>query len=349
MKVDNDLGFFPTEERPTYEQPAYEGSEIVDAATIWFREKGFPYKGVAWHVAMQEINKLRTMRGAELLHTTVGHTIADTYHKHRFHVHCGGKLSTFDLFNDDVRLHKALAKMWKMQGYIPGHYFSALGFTGNAQAAANFRPGWSSMMYRRYCPVGGTVLDTSTGFGGRLVGCIASGCVGSYIGIDPATQTCKGNWRLYRDLGVGKLKVRLIRKPAEDVDGTEFAGTCDMALTSPPYWAKEHYSDEPTQSWIRYKTGDEWRDGFLTNMLKLQFRSLKPGGTNVVVVADVTVGTTRWPIVQWVEEVGSQVGFVVQPRQPYPINRVPGRVQRKDRFEVGCILQKPVKRQRQLL
>jgi hypothetical protein len=193
------------------------------------------------------------------------------------------------------------------------------------------------------------VLDTSTGFGGRLVGCIASGCVGLYIGIDPAKQTCRANWRMYRDLGQGKLKVRLIQKPAEDVDGSEFAGMCDVALTSPPYWAKEHYSNEPTQSWIRYKTGEHWRDGFLTQMLKLQYQSLKPGGMNVVVVADVTVGSTRWPIVSWVEEIGAKLGFKIQPRQPYPINRVPGRNIRPDRFEVGCVMRKPESRARHFL
>ena len=347
------LGFFPATTRPKDGYPrdhgVYDRYEIVDAAYRWFRENGFPYKGVALHVAMQEINLLLHMKGDELLHTTLGHVIADVYHRHRFHVHCDGKLSVVDVFNDDKRFHKALTKMITLQGYIPGKYFSALGFTSNAQAAANFRPGWSAMIYRKYCSQGGTVLDTSTGFGGRLVGAIASGCVGSYIGIDPARQTCRANWRMYRDLGQGKLKVRLIQKPAEDVDGTEFAGTCDVAMTSPPYWAKEHYSDEPTQSWIRYKTGEHWRDGFLTQMLKLQYQSLKPGGMNIVVVADVTVGSTRWPIVTWVEEIGAKLGFEVQPRQPYPINRVPGRVQRTDRFEVGCVMQKPQKKVRHFL
>jgi hypothetical protein len=340
------FGFF---EPQTGLEPAYDGSEIVCAAFNWFREHGFPYKGVAQHVAMQEINDLRCMSVGGLLNTTVGHTIADTYHRHRFHVRCDGKLSPVDAYDDDERLMKAVSKMWELQHYIPQRYISSLGWTSNAQAAANFRPGWSAMMYRRYCPVGGTVLDTSAGFGGRLVGAIASGCVANYIGIDPAIQTCRANWRLYRDLGVGKLNVRLISLPAEDVDCTEFAGRCDMALTSPPYWAKEHYSNEDTQSWKRYSTGDHWREGFLRRMLELQYKSLKPGGTNVVCVADVTVGSRRWPIVDWVETIGAEVGFAIQARQPYPLNRVPGRGTRPQRMEVGCILEKSCDKQRQRL
>ena len=51
----------------------------------------------------------------------------------------------------------------------------------------------------------------------------------------------------------------------------------DVAFTSPPYFSLELYSDEPTQSHVKYPTFPQWRDGFLKETLMRTFRAVKPG------------------------------------------------------------------------
>ena len=56
----------------------------------------------------------------------------------------------------------------------------------------------------------------------------------------------------------------------------------DVMFTSPPYFATELYNKggvhEQDQSWSRYATYEEWRDGFLMPVMKGVYDCLKPGG-----------------------------------------------------------------------
>jgi hypothetical protein len=176
------------------------------------------------------------------------------------------------------------------------------------QSCSNFRPGFALYLYRKYCKPGAVVLDTSTGYGGRLVGFIASGMAGRYIGIDPNTLTHAANQKMAAALGFSD-SVELHNQPAEDVDIELLRGRCDFAFTSPPYFCKEIYSAESTQSCNRYSTGEAWRVGFLLPMLHLQFAALKSGCTAIVNIADVQIGSTTYPLADWTRSAAKEVGF----------------------------------------
>lgn len=299
--------------RPSSEIPigeaVFSSDQIVDRAFAHFREAGFPYRRVPVHVAMQALNRLATMDAATLLSTPVGYDVADTYHPHRFRATIDGKgHSPLTAFESEAHLRKALRVELEVRGAIPAGYFSGLGITSAGPACSNFRPGVACYYYRRYCPRGGVALDTSTGYGGRLVGFLGSGLGGRYVGIDPNIETHAGNQRLAADLGFAD-SVDLHCLPAEDLNADVVRDRCDFALTSPPYFAKERYSDEPTQSWRRYATGDGWRDGFLRPMLRLQFAALKPGSFNVVNVDDVRVGNRLYPVSEWTKTLALDIGF----------------------------------------
>lgn len=127
--------------------------------------------------------------------------------------------------------------------------------------------------------------------------------------------------------------MRLIQLPAEDVDPPDLP-PCDLAFTSPPYFTKEHYSDEPTQSWLRYPTADDWRSGFLERMLALQFAALKPGAINAINIADVLVSGRLVPLVQWTIDAAEAAGFERVPSDlAYSIARVPGGGEEPERRE----------------
>jgi hypothetical protein len=85
-----------------------------------------------------------------------------------------------------------------------------------------------------------------------------------YTGIDPCEKT-HAALRAIRD-ELGLHNVTLIHQPAE-VALQQPLGTYDIALTSPPYYNLELYSDEPTQS-VATKDGYQtWLNEFLNPVI----------------------------------------------------------------------------------
>ena len=116
-------------------------------------------------------------------------------------------------------------------------------------------------------------------------------------------------------------KIELYNLPAEDVPHEAIVGRCNFAFTSPPYFRKEHYSDEETQSWKRYQTGDDWRTGFLVPMMKLQYAALKPDSYAIVNIANVKIKNTVYPLVDWTKEAGVSAGFEFVRCDEFPLTR----------------------------
>lgn len=294
--------------------------EIIEAAFQHFREVGFPYKKLPLHMCMQEINRLAAMPLRQLLHTSVGYAVADSYHPHRSRASANGKRSPFESFRDDKLLKRALTLQMEQESTIPANLTSKISIVAGTQACSNFRPGFACSLYRRFSSVGDTVLDTSTGYGGRLIGFMASGVAGRYIGIDPATETYLGNLRMSHDLGYPG-QVELIHAAAEDVDKERWANSVDFAFTSPPYFNKEIYSHEETQSWKRYQTPEEWRVGFLLPMLQLQFASLRDGAFAVINIENTKVGGAVIPLVDMTIKCGREAGFSYEGEERFTLQK----------------------------
>ena len=96
------------------------------------------------------------------------------------------------------------------------------------------------------------ILDVCAGWGGRMIGAKSvgynlPGIQVHYMGIDPCAKTYAALRAIRDELGL--TNVTLINQPAEvalqELDPT---AVYDIALTSPPYYNLEIYSDEPTQS-----------------------------------------------------------------------------------------------------
>ncbi len=281
---------------------------VINEAFAWFRENGFPYRRTPKFICMQEINKLASLPNESLMKTNVGYRVADTYHWHRFHAAAEGMKAPVESFARDKDLRKALILRMKYVGEIPDNLFGDLTLVNGTQACSNFRPGFALLFYRRYCNPGAVVLDTSTGYGGRLVGFIASGFAGRYIGIDPNTQTHNANIKMASDLNFSD-KIELYNQPAEDVDKSLLAGRCDFAFTSPPYFRKEHYSNDDTQSWKRYGTIGSWVDGFLKPMMRLQYIALKDSCYTIANIGSVKLGGKEYDLPSYMIEAGLDSGF----------------------------------------
>lgn len=158
------------------------------------------------------------------------------------------------------------------------------------------------------------IFDSSCGWGDRLAGFYTSEAK-EYYGCDPNPET----FEMYktqcleyeRILGgdiilaegkdsftcVGKKKVVIHRKPAEDMDYDSLP-EFDCSFTSPPYFSTELYGKgkpgEEDQSWNRYNTYEKWRDNFYLPVNREIFRKLKSGGVQIVNIQDPKVHGVRY-------------------------------------------------------
>ncbi len=299
----------------------FDDDALADATFQHYREAGFPYPDPPLYECMLEINRLASMSLDQLVKTTLGYSVADKFQRHRFASSAENKRSPLDSFLEDGQLQRAIELSLGFESSLSdGAIRGLIGLVKNTQACSNFRPGFAAHMYRRFCPTGGTVLDTSTGYGGRLVGALASTVVAHYIGIDPNTPTVAGNRKLLDYLGRTDF-AELIESPAEDVPPSSLADRADFAFTSPPYFRKEHYSDDDTQSWKRYGEPEAWREGFLLEMMRLQFVALKPGAYAAVNIGDVLIGSVRHPLGDWTKDCAKRVGFTHETTLEFPMGR----------------------------
>lgn len=325
------------------EEDVYSAEDVASLAVDHYLAAGIPaLRSLPVHECMQQINRLARTDSENLRNTTTGYRVADSYHPHRIATRVTGALTAQEVFERPGSLRHLIEFL--IANDIPisdQQVLSKLAFIHGGAIAANFRPGFALLCYRRYCQPGAVVLDTSTGYGGRLVGFLASSA-GQYIGIDPNVPTHHGNGHLAADMQAAG-RVELINLPAEDVDPSLLAGRCDFAFTSPPYFAKEQYSDDATQSCQRYGSGEAWRDGFLWPMLSLQYAALRRGSYSLVNVADVKLGTELFPLVRWTIEAALAAGFEHVRTEQFPLRRVPGSGTSLQAFEPVLAFRKPEK------
>lgn len=107
-------------------------------------------------------------------------------------------------------------------------------------------------------------LDPCCGWGGRMLGAVASGK--HYIGFDPNPETYANLVRLTEFLEI-ENRVTLINDGSENMDKYDFPDV-GLVLTSPPYFNLEVYHDGEQQSENQYDSYDEWKEGWLKDVIK---------------------------------------------------------------------------------
>lgn len=296
----------------------YTTSDIVEAAAEYFKAIGYPVPNMTVFEMMQEINELAMVDLETCPNSHKGHRVADVYNRHRILGEVTGAATWKKLFDNPKRLRALLSKDMKYYGKIdPLLGSSWTRIYGGTQMCSNFRPAFARYIYDSFCPKGGKVFDPSTGYGGRLVGFLASHC-SEYVGTDPNTLTCKANTQMAKDLA-GRKKVRIYDKPIEDFEVKPYRNHFDLSFTSPPYFVKEIYSNESTQSSSRYPAYEAWLDGFLKPFMTQNFALLKPGGLLMVNIEDVNLKKTRYKLVDPSVELGKAAGFDFEGFKTFPL------------------------------
>lgn len=163
------------------------------------------------------------------------------------------------------------------------------GFIVQRAAVSWFKPTAAFEIYRRFlksvdAPV---VWDPSCGFGARLLGFVASHPNGTYIGTEPASKTYADLCRLKKSLNSVAQNVKIdIRQHGSEVvlDGV-VDGSVDFVFTSPPYFDRECYFNEPGQCWLDHPNESAWVSGYLIPTFTEAHRILK-NGSHIVINID---------------------------------------------------------------
>ena len=226
--------------------------------------------------------------------TMHGQSLAWHYQPHHWGVRCGDMLTPIEVFGDAQLLQAALERRKELGSCkTVSDLRKALRTFSGTQSVSNFRPTAAAAIYDRYLPdSGGVVWDMSAGYGGRMLGALACGKVAKYVGTDPATLTMDGLCEMrdellpmVRGMGYKTPLVELHRIGSEDFRPK--AESLSLCCTSSPYGKNERYSDEPTQSYIRFPTNEAWLNGYMRMTLDNCRVGLKRDGFLVINIAGV--------------------------------------------------------------
>jgi len=296
-----------------------------------YRSVGFPFppelpdnEVLARIQALSEHHEI-VPDGHSFRRSGVGLSVCNGFMPHRYSTQVRGR-SAWGTFNDDEAFLRVIRTQFKARSskwVTPVHMRAALSIYGGNRTPSNFRPSVAKAITDALCPVGGTVWDPCAGFGGRLLGVVCSQQNARYLGTEPSPDTVRGLRRLWamilRVRGGDVSRVQILEGGAEKDCPSD--GTVDLVLTSPPYFQTEQYQGGP-QSHLEYPSYAEWREGFLTLMVRNAYRTLKSGGHMTINIQNVKRGSTVYPLVSDLDTISRKEGFRRRVRWWYPLNRI---------------------------
>jgi hypothetical protein len=213
--------------------------------------------------------------------------------------------------------------------------------TGLVVQGVNFPAQVAKFIYQRYTDhlrdSGKEIViyDPSMGYGGRCLGALAAASDRPirYIGTDPNTENwvspARSRYAVLADhyrASVGQKYQAVVEAHccgSEEIhqlpEFQKYRGEVDLVFTSPPYFCAEIYSREETQSAIKFKTYDAWRDGFLRPTLKTCVEWLKPGGFLLWNIADVKIHNRYVPLEQDSQSALRELGMELVEKLKMPL------------------------------
>ena len=212
------------------------------------------------------------------------------------------------------------------------------------QPAVNFPALTAKWIYENYTkhidqeePL--TIYDSSSGWGGRILGAMSSRKKIHYVGTDPNPDNFIDELgisryeymaKFYNDNCVDDFSDKLttffdVEKQGNTYelfqDGSElisnnpkfqkYKGKLDLSFTSPPYFNREQYSQDENQSFKAYGEYEDWRDNFLRPTLTTIYEYLKNDRYILWNIADIKIGkSTYYPLekdsIDILEELGCE-------------------------------------------
>ncbi|GAG45318.1 unnamed protein product, partial [marine sediment metagenome] len=221
----------------------------------------------------------------------------------RFRARSYNRKSAIEAWSDFKEMRRAVRFQLKYgDPVVPHRVLRAI--VANVRTPTNFLPTKALALMRYLAPDGGTVLDPCAGYGGRMLAAVAGRY--SYVGNEIDPDTVK-NLRCLHEVIGGDVEIHH--------GGAELGlpdVKADLAVTSPPYFSQEKYSEYPRQSYQLYVTWDEWVERFLCSMVKNVAERLKAGAPACFIVSDIRQSGTVYPLVEATKEAGDVAGLMFQ-------------------------------------
>jgi len=228
-----------------------------------------------------------------------------------------------------VRIYKKGQRVFP-RGLIPFR----IGYT---QPAVNFPPFTAKYLYERFTEHlidqdRIVIYDPSAGWGGRILGAMSvkDDRKIHYVGTDPNPDNHfpEHNTSRYECLA-GFFNSCTIRSNtvfshcntydvynacSEEIDKEEgfqqYKGQVDLVFTSPPYFNREAYSEDPRQSYKRYGSSYEsWKRGYLRPTLEICYNWMKSGAYILWNIADLQMGKDFLPLEKDSCDIMEDLGF----------------------------------------
>jgi len=234
-----------------------------------------------------------------------------------------GSNSLKDRFWDDAKLRRAIRICFEFRDgnrlVYPTAIRRALELV-TGENVQNFKPLNARAIAEHLCPnLFGRVYDYSAGYGGRLLGITTSNMRYDYTCVDPNTETI-ANLNLLNELVANPGTV--VQSVSEEYQPEDM----DLAFSSPPYFNLEKYCDEETQCMVRYKTLDQWFDGYVTPTIRQIHTGLNREGIFATNIADYKTYGQKEPVQvvqRWIET-AEKIGFSYQGMIKMMLNTRPG-------------------------
>ena len=234
-----------------------------------------------------------------------------------------GSNSLKDRFFDDTKLKRAIKICFQ---YREGEHLvrpiamrRALELV-TGENIQNFKAFNARSIMEELCPIfGGKVYDYSAGYGGRMLGAGTSRMHYEYWCAEPNTETVEYLKYLASFLR-SEIKISCIGSESY-IPRPHF----DLAFSSPPYFNLEKYCDEPTQCMVKFKTLNQWFDGYVAPTISNIYECLNDDGVFATNIADYKAPIVgKYNIVnKWIKN-AEKLGFTYQKTIKMLLNTRPG-------------------------
>ena len=269
----------------------------------YYRKFGFPHYKIREEEKYEHMRKLKKfdidtiLVENHIVQTMHCLRLAWTYFPHFWEIRCGNaKQSPMEIFHDDKKFKSTIRKCWNWSKkhfkgeenqennkFHENRLRQSLKIYTGTQSVSNFRPTAAKLIYEKFGG-DGTIWDMSCGWGGRLLGFLASSNTKHYIGTEPSSKTYDGLMEMKKDFSYLGKQVDIYKLGSEVyVPEKE---SLDLCFTSPPYFNTEKYSEELTQSYIKFPSEDKWVDGFLRKTIDNCYYGLKKNGYMLINIAN---------------------------------------------------------------
>ena len=304
----------------------------------YYRKFGFPHYKIREEEKYEHMRKLKKfdidtiLVENHIVQTMHCLRLAWTYFPHFWEIRCGNaKQSPMEIFHDDKKFKSTIRKCWNWSKkhfkgeenqennkFHENRLRQSLKIYTGTQSVSNFRPTAAKLIYEKFGG-DGTIWDMSCGWGGRLLGFLASSNTKHYIGTEPSSKTYDGLLEMKKDFSYLNKEIDIYRLGSEVyVPQKE---SLDLCFTSPPYFDTEKYSNENTQSYKKFPTKDKWVDGFLRKTIDNCYYGLKKNSYMLMNIANT-------PKYKFIEEqtvkISKELGFIQEDTLQLTLSSVMG-------------------------